>query len=176
MLFRSDEYTYAVSRPWDTENPDGMFKGMFADKDFYLGKGLGDRCDHAHVHYLNLKPFGCEKGDRVSYTLNAANFENPVLAVRYKTVTDGDAEFLMNGKKVVFKNSPELTIGFIPYESRFTLESIGAAGIEFDFFAVVEENQKNEISTEYVLHSFVPEIKTELCGKLVEHTSELQSH
>lgn len=160
-----DEYTYAVSRPWDTENPDGMFKGMFADKDFYLGKGLGDRCDHAHVHYLNLKPFGCEKGDRVSYTLNAANFENPVLAVRYKTVTDGDAEFLMNGKKVVFKNSPELTIGFIPYESRFTLESIGAAGIEFDFFAVVEENQKNEISTEYVLHSFVPEIKTELCGK-----------
>ncbi|MDE6864352.1 MAG: hypothetical protein K2J41_08230, partial [Eubacterium sp.] len=58
-----EKYVYNTPRPWDEENPDGMFKGMFVDKDFYLGKGLGDRCENYHVHFLNLQPFGCEKGD-----------------------------------------------------------------------------------------------------------------
>lgn len=93
------DYSYAVARPWDEENPDGMFKGMFADKEFYLGKGLGDRCENYHVHFLNLKPFGFESGDKVSYKFDDNDIKNPVIAVRYKTVTDGDAEFDMNGKQ-----------------------------------------------------------------------------
>lgn len=160
-----DDYGYAVSRPWDTENPDGMFKGMFRDKEFYLGAGLGDRCDHAHVHYLNLKPFGCEKGDFVSFSFdNCEEFKNPVIAVRYRTVTDGDAEFMMNGSKVVFKNSSELTISYLPFAESFTLESLGTAGIELDFLAVLEDNEKEKIKIRYIKNAFVPEIKTENAG------------
>ncbi len=155
-----EEYTYAVSRPWDNENPDGMFKGMFADKDFYLGKGLGDRCENYHVHFLNLKPFGCEKGDRVSYKLDASGFKNPIIAVRYKTVTDGDAQFDMNGKTVTFKNSDKLTFAYLEYMPEFTLESLGTAGIELDFFAVVEENEKELLKAQSVPFAYVPEIET----------------
>lgn len=159
-----DEYTYKVSRPWDEENPDGMFKGMFADKDFYMGKGLGDRCENYHVHFLNLKPFGCEKGDKVSYTLNAEEeiFEKPVLAVRYKTVTDGDAHFDMNGTEVVFKHSDELTFAYLPYMNKFTLESLGTAGIELDFLAVIEESDKAQLTAEKVSFGYTPEIETEI--------------
>lgn len=159
-----DEYTYKVSRPWDEENPDGMFKGMFADKDFFMGKGLGDRCENYHVHFLNLKPFGCEKGDKVSYTLNVEEeiFEKPVLAVRYKTVTDGDAHFDMNGTEVVFEHSDELTFAYLPYMNKFTLESLGTAGIELDFLAVIEENDKAQLTADKVFFGYTPEIETEI--------------
>lgn len=160
-----EEYSYAVSRPWDTENPDGMFKGMFRDKNFYLGAGLGDRCDHAHVHYLGLKPFGCEKGDSVSYSFDGCgDFKSPVLAVRYRTVTEGDAEFLMNGSRVVFKQSSALKIAYLPFSEKFTFESLGTAGIELDFFAVLEDNNKEDIQIQYVKNAFVPEIETENAG------------
>lgn len=154
-------YSYKTARPWDEENPDGMFKGMFADKDFYLGKGLGDRCGNAHVHFLKLKPFGCEKGDKVAYKFKADGFENPVIAVRYRTVTDGDAVFDMNGRKTVFKNSNELAFAYIPYMDEFTLESSGTAGIELDFLAVIEESDKSKLTVEKVPFPYVPEIKTE---------------
>lgn len=110
-----------------------MYKGMFADKDFYLGKGLGDRCENYHVHFLNLEPFGCVKGDKVSYKFNESNIKNPVISVRYKTVTDGDAQFDMNGTTVTFAHSDALTVTAIPYMQEFTLESLGKAGIELDF-------------------------------------------
>ena len=160
-----EAYEYAVKRPWDSENPDGMFKGMFADKDFYLGKGLGDRCENYHVHFLNLKPFGCEKGDSVSYKLDKGSIANPVIAVRYKTVTDGDAEFMMNGDKVIFKNSDTLAFAYLPYSDSFTLESLGTAGIELDFFAVIEKGDEDKIFAENKPFPYTPEIKTEKIGK-----------
>lgn len=158
-------YNYANPRPWDEENPDGMFKGMFADKEFYLGKGLGDRCENYHVHFLNLKPFGCEKGDSVSYKIKAQGFENPVIALRYKTVTQGDAEFLMNESKITLKNSENLTFAYLPYCEEFTLESLGAAGVELDFLAVINEEDKDALYCENQPYNYIPEIKTENAGK-----------
>ncbi|MCC8073634.1 MAG: hypothetical protein LIO62_05860 [Clostridiales bacterium] len=156
-----EEYTYAVSRPWDEENPDGMFKGMFADKDFYLGKGLGDRCENYHVHFLNLKPFGCEKGDRVSYKFNASGFDKPVLALRYRTVTDGDAVFSMNGDDITLPHREALGFVYLPYSDNVLLESCGGAGVEFDFFAVVEDSEKQSLTTENTSYSYIPKITTE---------------
>ncbi len=142
-----------------------MFKGMFVDKDFYLGKGLGDRCENYHVHFLNLQPFGCEKGDMVSYKFDRGSIKNPVIAVRYKTVTDGNAEFMMNGERVAFKNSSELAFAYLPYMRAFTLESLGTAGIELDFLAVIDEADKSRLTTEYVSFPYIPQIETEKCGK-----------
>lgn len=161
------DYTYAVPRPWDNENPDGMFKGMFADKDFYLGKGLGDRCENYHVHFLNLQPFGCEKGDRVSCSIKADGFKNPIIALRYRTVTDGDGRFDMisddeSYRYITFPNSDELTFIYLPYMENFTLESLGGAGVEFDFLAVIESGEEDNLTTETVNFPYIPEINTDV--------------
>lgn len=161
------DYSYAVPRPWDNENPDGMFKGMFADKDFYLGKGLGDRCENYHVHFLNLKPFGCEKGDRVSYSIKADNFKSPVIALRYRTVTDGDGRFDMKSdeeeyRNIIFPHSDDLTFIYLPYMDDFTLESLGGAGVELDFLAVIESGEEDRLTAEKVNFPYVPEISTEI--------------
>ena len=165
-LIKANDYakfTYAAVRPWENETPDGMFRGMFRDEDFYLGYGLGDRCDHAHVHYLNLKPFGCEKGDRVSYNLDAQGINNPVVAVRYKTVTDGDAEFCVNGSNTVFPHSDSLCVIELDYADSIELVSLGKAGVELDFIAVYEKG--NSLEVVEMKHSFEPQIEAKKNGK-----------
>ncbi|MBQ9228317.1 MAG: hypothetical protein IJ168_05735 [Eubacterium sp.] len=135
------DFRYAVARPWDHETPDGLFRGMFRDKEFYGGCGLGDRCDHQHVHYLRLKPFGAEKGDSVTYRLAATDFERPVLLLRYRTVGDGDAHFTCNGRAVTLPHSNALCLMELPYTENPCFESSGGAGVEFDFLAVVEKGE-----------------------------------
>lgn len=162
IVLNANDYTlfeYAVKRPWDSENPDGMFKGMFRDKAFYLSCGLGDRCDHKHVEFMNLKPFGCEAGDRVEYKLTSKGFENPVLHIRYRTVTDGNAEFLYNGEKITLKNSDALTFVRLPFKDNPTFESLGGAGIELDFLAVTESGESVDVETKK--YGFIPKIETE---------------
>lgn len=153
------EYTYAVPRPWDGENPDGMFKGMFRDKRFYRGEGLGDRVDNKHVHFLGLKPFGCMAGDTVAYTVSANDFEKPVLAVRYRSVTKGGARFNYNGEEIVLPHSEELTVAYLPFKENPRFISLGDAGIELDFLAVLEQGEF--IYTEPKPYHFVPDIATQ---------------
>ena len=153
-----EKYTYSKIRPWENETPDGMFRGMFKSEEFYLGYGLGDRCDNAHVHYLGLKPFGCEAGDCVSYSLCSDGIENPVVALRYKTVTDGDAVFSVNGKETVLAHSDVLRIIELDYADSLELVSLGKAGIELDFVAVYEKGNCLEVVE--VPHSFSPKIDT----------------
>lgn len=164
-----DKYTYSKIRPWENETPDGMFRGMFKSEEFYLGYGLGDRCDNAHVHYLCLKPFGCEAGDCVAYSLNSDGIENPVVAVRYKTVTDGDAVFSVNGKETVFPNSDELCFIELDYADSLELVSLGKAGVELDFIAVYEKG--NSLEVVEISHSFAPKIDT--CRKNGGYTVSL---
>lgn len=165
VLVNANDYAkfdYAVKRPWDEEMPDGMFKGMFKDEKFYLGEGLGDRCDNAHVHYYGFKPFGAVKGDTVSYNLSADGFENPVLAVRYRTVTSGDAKFTLNGSEITLPESEELAIVYLPFAENPEFVSLGAAGVELDFIAVVENGE--EVSVTNKKYEFVPQITTEKVG------------
>lgn len=158
------EFAYAKPRPWDTENPDGMHKGEFADGDFYGGHGLGDRCENYHVDYLNLLPFGCEAGDKVSYSVDMHNMQAPVVAVRYRTVTDGDAVFKLNGTKIVFPQSAALTFAYFELEkSAGLLEFIseGAAGVELDFLALCEKGEEQLLSAEIQPFGYLPQIAEE---------------
>lgn len=132
-----EAYDYAVPRPWDGENPDGMFKGMFRDSSFYLNCGLGDRCDNSHVSYLGLKPFGCVKGDRVKYKLSANEITDPVIILRYRTVTPGDAVFTIDGNQIILPAREELAFTEIPFIKDPEFISEGKAGIELDFLAVI---------------------------------------
>ncbi len=158
-----EEYEYKKPRPWDGENPDGMFKGMFRDKAFYLGCGLGDRVDNKHVHYYGFKPFGCEAGDRASYKLHAEGFSRPVLALRYKSASDEAARFTLNGKEIELPHSDVLTFAYLPYCDNPEFISLGAGGVELDFIAVIEEGE--ELSVKSVTLEYEPVISaTELDG------------
>ena len=80
------EYTYALPRPWDQQNADGRKKGLFLDKTFVDGKGLGDRAEKWHMPHRVIEPFGATKGDKVRYTINIdKDFDKAVLAIRYRT-------------------------------------------------------------------------------------------
>lgn len=162
-----ENYTYANPRPWDTENPDGMAKGQFSDYHFTGGFGLGDRCENYHVPALGLKPFGCEKGDSVSYAADIKGFNSPVLTVRYRSATEGDAEFTLCGKKIVFPHSEELAFAAFDLEKtdQIILESLGTAGIELDVLVVTKKGEQDRIFVSLEKHGFVPEIKSEHCGR-----------
>ena len=183
-----NSYTYAVTRPWDEENADGFKKGEFADNRFVGGFGLGDRAGKWHMPHRYLPPFGCEKGDKVSLTIeNNYDFENAVLAIRYRTsgieyiqgkmvgvnVVPGTetASFIMNGKtQLDFKPSDEPTVAFfelgkIAGNYEIELEALGKGGIEFDFFCICEKDDATKIKTEMTDYDFTPEITTEKCDK-----------
>lgn len=58
---------------------------------------------------------------------------NPVVVLRYKTVTDGDAKFSVNGVETVLPHSNELAIIELPFAENLELVSLGGAGVELDF-------------------------------------------
>lgn len=144
VLLKANDYVgydYAIPRPWDTENPDGMCKGMFKDSEFTQGFGLGDRVGNNHVKYMGLRPFGCEKGDRVLWRLKKGNHKDPVIVLRYRTVTKGDGHFSFNGNEILLPESENLTIINLPYAEDIELISLGGAGVEFDFLAVISKDE-----------------------------------
>ena len=156
-----ESFSYANSRPWDEQNPDGLFKGTFRDKDFYGRNGLGDRNGNAHVHYRNFKTFGEDEGDRVSYKISGKNYGNPVFAIRYRTTSEKEAKFFCNGKVYVFPPSDKLTVGYFEFTENPEFISLGEGGIELDFIAVVEKGE--EVGAYLKKHKIVPEIEvTEL--------------
>lgn len=182
-----DNYNYAVTRPWDEQNADGFKKGEFADHRFTGGFGLGDRAGKWHMPHRYLPPFGCEKGDNASFTINNDyDFENAVLAVRYRTagikyeqgkmvgvnVTTGDtvSSFIMNGKNQLdFEPTDELMIKYFELGKiakgsyPLSLEAIGTGGIEFDFFCICEKEDSDKIIAEMTVYDFMPEINTAKC-------------
>lgn len=183
-----NSYSYAVTRPWDEQNADGFKKGEFADHRFTGGFGLGDRAGKWHMPHRYLPPFGCEKGDSVSLTISSGHdFENAVLAVRYRTsgihyeqgkmvgvnVTTGDtvASFMMNGSvQLDFEPTDEPAIRYFDLgkvskgDFEIDLEALGTGGAEFDFFCICEKADADKITAEMTAYDFVPEIKTEKCG------------
>ena len=151
-----EKFDYADKRPWDEQNPDGLFKGTFRDRDFFGRSGLGDRFDNKHVHYRHFKPFGEEKGDCVSYKINAEGFDNPVFIIRYRTTSKTAAEFTCKGKNYLFKPSDELVCEEFEFCENPEFVSTGRGGIEIDFIAVVEKGEK--IVPRLEKHKIVPEI------------------
>ena len=174
-----EEYSYAIKRPWDEQNADARKKGEFLDNRFCFGKGLGDRAEKWHIPHRYLAPFGGEKGDRVLYRLNnTAEFENPVLTVRYRTsgieYRRGEmtgvryipgterAVFSLNGERIVFEPTDDMKTVSFPLKSvpeKLELVSLGGGGIEFDFFAVTEKGETVSVSER--MNPVVPEINTE---------------
>lgn len=182
------EYIYATPRPWDEQNADGRKKGEFLDKSFVSGKGLGDRAEKWHMPHRIIEPFGAQKGDRVKYTVNVnQDIDDAVLAIRYRTSdiyyeqgkqvgvyyinSDKAATFNINGKEEIFSPCDELALKYIflgnVKKGLFTLEliSCGTGAAEFDFFAIINEKDKDKILIESCPTSFMPKIENAKCDK-----------
>ncbi|MBR1762169.1 MAG: hypothetical protein IJ731_02235 [Eubacterium sp.] len=151
-----EEFEYKKHRPWDEQNPDGLFKGTFRDMFFYKRNGLGDRNSNKHVHFYDFKTFGEEAGDRVSYKISSEGFESPCFAIRYRTTTDENAEFMAGGKVYEFEKSDELVVKYFDFTENPEFISLGKGGVELDFIAVVEKGEK--VSAHMKKHSIIPEI------------------
>lgn len=182
-----DTFDYAIVRPWDQQNADGFKKGEFLDKRFVSQRGLGDRVGKWHMPYKVLKPFGGEKGDRVSYTLKVGqSYKNAVLALRYRTSdifyeqgkqvgvhyinSKNTAEFLLNEKTTVVlppTDEPRtiyIHIGTVEKgELKLDFVSLGTGAAEFDFFALTENEDKDEIRVHKTDVSFTPIIENKRC-------------
>lgn len=173
-----EAYDYSIKRPWDEQNPDANVKGVFTDEGFVSGKGLGDRCPKWHLPHRYLAPFGGERGDRVTYTLEKKSFSFPCLVIRYRTsgieYKEGeqtsvryvsgkdDAEFILNGKrKLVFPASDGLTTAAFELDEsidKIELVSTGKGSIELDFFAVCEKGDEDKFIIETKQHEVIPDI------------------
>ncbi len=184
-----DEYTYAITRPWDEQNADGRIKGEFTDKRFISERGLGDRAEKWHMPHKVLKPFGGEKGDNVKYTFDVKNsYNNAVLAIRYRTSdihyeqgkqvgvhyinSENTATFILNKEKEIsLSPTDDLKIHFVELgkvsegEMKLCLESIGTGAAEFDFFAICEKESKEDILIKLHNVNFTPEYKDEKQNK-----------
>lgn len=184
-----DSYMYNTTRPWDGQNADGRKKGEFIDKRFVGEKGLGDRAEKWHMPHRVIKPFGAEANDRVSYTINIdEDFENAVLAVRYRTSdiyyeqgkqvgvhyinSKNTAEFDVEGfGTLVLSPADELQMAYLflgkveKGELRLNLTAKGTGAAEFDFFCVCEEKDKELIAVTDKPVNFVPDFKNEKCEK-----------
>lgn len=180
-----DSYTYAITRPWDEQNADGFKKGEFADNRFTGGFGLGDRAGKWHMPHRVLLPFGGEKGDLVSLTMNVTNdYKNPVFAVRYRSAgieyiqgkmvgvnivpAETAATFTLNGNTILeFEPVDEPAIKFFDIgeigkgEFRINLEALGTGGIEFDFFCICEKEDCEKVRADMTAYEFTPDYKTE---------------
>ena len=180
-----DTYTYNTTRPWDEQNADGRKKGEFIDKHFISEKGLGDRAEKWHMPHRVIKPFGAEKGDTVSYTINInEDYENAVLATRYRTSdifyeqgkqvgvhyinSKNTAEFEVNSfGTLVLSPADELSIAYLSLgklqkgELKLKLTAKGTGAAEFDFFCICECSDKEEIAVKDEPVNFVPEYTNE---------------
>lgn len=156
-------YAYAVTRPWDEQNPDGMEKGVFLDGAFTGRKGLGDRIDNKHVHFLHLKPFGCEKGDKVTYRLHLQHtYAHPVVTVRYKSVTHESSLFTYGEKEIAFPAVNGFgTVSFdLADTNTLTLTACGTGGVELDFLAVTEAEDAQTVHAETIAYHVKPQVET----------------
>ena len=176
-------YDYNIRRPWDEQNADGRKKGEILDNRFTNGKGLGDRAEKWHMPHRVLKPFGGEKGDRVSYDVTLKNsYENAVLAVRYRTSdikyvqgkmvgvtyinSENTAMFDVCKKTLELAPCDELQMAFVPLgklsEGKFSFELVskGTGAAEFDFFAVCEKNDAEKITVKSHNIKFKPTVES----------------
>ncbi len=180
-----DEYVYNTSRPWDEENPDGLKKGEFRSPDFVNESGLGDRVGKWHMPHRYIPPFGAEKGDRVSYTLNIKeDFQQPVLLIRYRTSDihyeqgqmvgvnlipgEKDALFTLNGEKeLLFSATDELKVLSTDLDEikkgklELSLVSQGTGAVEIDFIAIVEVTDLDKFIVYKDEYQLTPEIEEE---------------
>lgn len=183
------EYTYATPRPWDEQNADGRKKGEFIDKRFTGEKGLGDRAEKWHMPHRVIKPFGAEENDRVIYKKELSNsYENAVLTLRYRTSdihyeqgkqvgvhyinSKNTATFILNGNTTIPLSpcdEPSLVhihLGKLAKgELVLSLVSAGTGAAEFDFLAITENCDKENIITGSVPVNFIPSFKNEQTEK-----------
>lgn len=162
-------YEYNTHRPWDEQVIDAMSKGEFFDDRFTYHRGLGDRNENRYI-LPSFAKLGEEKGDRITYSFDASEFDSPVLHVRYRTTGENDSEWSLNGETVVFPSAENMgTVTFdLNDKNGITLVSHGNGGIEFDFFAITEKGETVGVKTQK--HNFRPEIKiSDVKGKLVSY-------
>ena len=156
-----ESYVYKTKSPWGKQTCDGLRRGEKLGDEFVCHSGIGDTTKDQYI-LKAYPPFGKTAGDSVSYRVDLRCFSSPVAAVRYRTVNGADSEFLLNGKKAVFKASGGFDVAYFDIEKTDLLEfvSLGTGGVELDFIAVIESGERvSAVRKEYERK---PSVKNEI--------------
>lgn len=164
-----DRLVYAKERPWEHLNHDAMKKGEVFIEDFTDGNGLGCSYYIMLVKHWNLKWFGGECGDTVSYKkVLKKPYENAVLNIRYKTMQDKESvSFSSRFGRILFEPSSTPAMCRIPLgklesgDFQFTMEADGMAGngVFLDFFAITEAEEAENVYAEKEIRNTIPKIE-----------------
>ena len=149
--FADGRVTHATPRPWEHLTPDGHRRGEFFDARFLDGRGIGERTNAGSLAHVERRAFGAEAGDRIELELDSP-CERPGLHIRYRTVGEGEAAFVLTARgggreheeTLFFPPCDELTLlsTQLPLPAGKTglvLTSLGQGGIELDFAAFTED-------------------------------------
>ncbi|MCR4563032.1 MAG: hypothetical protein K5755_00125 [Clostridiales bacterium] len=156
-------YHYETRSPWNNHTCDGLRRGEIIGDEFVCHNAIGDNTEKQY-RLKKYPPFGATKGDSISYAVNGIEkFSSPAVAARYRSVTDGDAVFSLNGKQVAFKKTDGFNIAYFDIDKTDSLEfvSLGTGGIELDFIAVIEKGET--VSVVEKPYERKPEIKSAFC-------------
>lgn len=166
-----EQLAYARPRPWDRLNPDGKRKGEVRDACSTGGSCLGDSVSCEHVPHLAFKPFGSEAGDMVSYCFTApAHFAKPMLALRYRSCENAQTVFhiALNGEgyrqELPFHREMEqifIPLSAVAEKNSLKLTSLGGAGVEIDYFAVIEQEDMSKLTAVQIKQAYVPTVQFE---------------
>lgn len=163
------DFAFAKKRPWDRLNPDGMRRGEIHNSHFVDGNGIGEIMYYFMFPHLELKPFGGEAGDRVSYSKGIKDYEDAVITIRYRTVNNTDSvKFNSNFGVIEFEVRKELgvttlEVGRIDGKNSFYLElcALGSEtnGIEIDYIIITEKEEADKITFDKVRVNSVPNVE-----------------
>lgn len=152
-----DYESFTFKNPWikDQLVPDGMLRGEVRENGLVNGSGIGNG-------------FGKKAGDLVTYKFTIPeNIKDAVIAIRYKTEKEENAELQLSGivnAEVSLPSSTALTmvktsIGEVQKgEFQLTVESKTKTPIIIDGYAIVTQNDFDTIKFETVKWNSVPKI------------------
>lgn len=164
-----EKLVYAKERPWEHLNHDATKKGEVFIEDFTAGNGLGSSYYIMLAKHWNLKWFGGDCGDKVSYQkVLTKRYENAVLNIRYRTMQNQESvSFSSRFGRISFEASQtpkmcRIPLGTLePGEFQFAMEAEGTSGngVFLDFFAITEAEEAEKVYAEKEIRNTMPQIE-----------------
>lgn len=150
-----DDLRFAVPRPTDKLNMDGLRRAEDAAEGFVAGYCVGQNFGCAPGRGMFGQPLPSGKGDWVRYTLCLPQpLDTPCLGVRYfNPASEASVYTLHNGQTLELPPAVEPSIMFLPLDSRMDageqiieLTAAGLGGAKLDCLFLCEQGKEDQVS------------------------------
>lgn len=149
-----EDLRFAISRPTDNLNWDGMRRGEDSYPGFVAGYGIGQNFGCAAGRGPFGQPLPCGKGDWVRFVLTLkADLKNPVLGIRYVNPgTEVSVYTLADGQTVTLAPAEVPVMAFFPLnapleagQQALELTALGCGNAKLDCLTLCEQEDVEAI-------------------------------